>query len=83
MKVLERLRPAIVGTAHALVGLERDASHALDTPFWRRFFDYLGRNAGPAVTGMGHVVGNLAHGFAGLLMAFEPLAHRMGRGLET
>lgn len=81
LQVLNLLHPAIVGTANAFKGLEQDASGALDSPFWKRFFDWVGREAGPAITTFGHVLGNLAHGFAGLLMAFQPIVGPMESGL--
>lgn len=80
-RVLPALRPMISGVADALTGLARDAGRALQGSFWQGFFRWLGREAGPAVTAFARTLGNLVHGFAGMMMAFTPLAHSIEAGM--
>lgn len=71
----------VTPAAAAIKGLGQDVKTALGSPFWKGFFDFLGKEAGPAITTFGHVLGDLAHGFAGILMAFAPMAHDVERGV--
>lgn len=71
----------LLETASEMGHLADEAGQALNTPFWRTFFDYVDRTAVPTLSEMGDVTGNLAHGFAGLMEAFEPLERQMGAGL--
>lgn len=69
--------------ASSMGGLAREAGAALDGPFWRKFVDFLAAQANPTITTLGHVVGDVAHGLAGLWEAFGPLAGEIGQSLET
>lgn len=80
MSFMKSLAPAIKGFATAFITLEQDASKALTSPFWKSFFGYLGGEAKQSTMAFGIGLGNLAKGFAGLLMAFNPLAQTMDRG---
>lgn len=85
LEALLPLMPSVnqlVGTLASSMGtLFREAGQALGSPFWQQFFAYMNATAGPIITGIGHVIGNLAQGFAGLLMAFQPVADQVGRGI--
>lgn len=80
-RMLPQLTPLVLAAAGAFETLLARASDALGSPFWRTFFDYLAGSAGPAIVGFGTILGNLARGFAGLLMAFWPFAAGMTGGL--
>jgi hypothetical protein len=54
---------------------------ALNSPFWRGFFDFVNGEAAPSLRIFGQVLGNLATGFAGLLVAFKPVWDQMGQGM--
>lgn len=71
-----------VGRLSATIGdLFRSASKAFTSPFWRSFFSWIDKMAGPTLVSMSKTVGNLATGFAGLLMAFSPVSQQVGDGL--
>jgi hypothetical protein len=67
--------------AGAMGDLFNKAGHALNSPFWRRFFGYLQATGAPTLKTMGTIIGNVAKGFAGFLMAFKPVSDAIGRGL--
>lgn len=81
--VLTAIQPVIMGAARAFTQLAGEASKALGSPFWRGFFQFLGTNAQPMLVDFGEAIGNLIKGFAGLLMAFQPLSTSMAQGLLT
>lgn len=54
---------------------------SLDNPAWRAFFGYMGETAGPALEGIAKILGNVAQGFASLIVAFAPTTKQMGEGL--
>lgn len=58
-----------------------EASKALTSPFWLQFFAFVDRTAGPMLTTFGRVLGNLAKGFAGLAIAFQPVVDQIGAGV--
>lgn len=74
------IKPAISGTATAFNKLMSDAQKALNSPFWKQFFSWLGKNAKQSTMVFGKSLGNLTKGFAGLLMAFQPMAKEMDAG---
>lgn len=76
------LSPAARSAGMALGTLEKQASKALGSSYWREFFSWLSGRAGRDVSAFGKILGNLGTGFAGLLRAFDPLANDMERGLE-
>lgn len=81
LPLLPRLN-TFVGQVSTSMGImaEQDAK-ALNTPFWQQFFTYVDREAVPTLAQMNATLGNSAHGWAGLLMAFEPVERQMGNGL--
>ncbi|KPV42024.1 hypothetical protein [Alicyclobacillus ferrooxydans] len=78
--VLKDLAPAIHGFASGLNELLSGANKALGSPVWKSFFSYLGSNAKASILAFGTGLGNIATGFASLLMAFNPLARSMDAG---
>jgi hypothetical protein len=54
---------------------------SLSNPEWQAFFKYMGDTAGPALTGIAKILGNVAEGFASLIVAFAPSTKDMGEGL--
>jgi hypothetical protein len=48
---------------------------------WAGFFDFIEREAGPALTTLGHTVGNVTKGLAELWMAMDPLNDDFAAGL--
>jgi len=64
----------IIGAAAGALGdLFAAAGKALQAPFWRDFFNFLASTVGPNIRIFGQILGDLATGFAGLLMAFAPV----------
>lgn len=78
--LLTDMKPAITGAASAFNTLLQDASKALNSPFWKSFFNWMGANAKQSVLAFGTSLGNLTKGFAGLLQAFSPMAKEMDAG---
>lgn len=85
LEALLPLAPLVEGVvgelARAMGTLFREAGQALGAPFWMSFFRFMADTAQPIVLGIGHVIGNLAQGFAGLLMAFLPVSQQIGGGV--
>lgn len=81
LPLLPRFETFVGHMAHTLGLLADEAGHALNTPFWRRFFDYIDHTAGPTLTTFVHIIENVAQGFAGLVMGFQPLTDQIGAGL--
>jgi hypothetical protein len=72
----------IVGNAALAMGdLFAQAGKALTSPFWQDFFNMIANTVGPNLKMFGGLLLNLGQGFAGLLMAFQPLNAQLGAGL--
>jgi phage-related protein len=72
----------IVGNAAKAMGdLFEQAGKALTSPFWMDFFNMIATTVGPNLRIFGQTLLNLGQGFAGLLMAFQPLNAQLGAGL--
>jgi len=80
-KLLPMLTPIVLAVAGAFAGLLDSAEAALGSPFWQDFFGFLAATAGPSATAFGQALGNIATGFAGLLMAFGPVSGDIMNGL--
>jgi hypothetical protein len=78
MPILER---TVGNAARAMGDLFEQAGKALNSPFWRDFFTMIETTVGPNLTLFGTILGNVATGFAGLLMAFQPVSQQLGAGL--
>lgn len=81
MPLLPSFTSFVGGLAKVMGDLFKQAGQALQSPFWRLFFDYISRTAGPAIQSMAAVLGSLAKVFVTLLIAFEPVQKQMGAGL--
>lgn len=82
LPLLPAVKQFVGGLADELGTLAVSAAHAFDSPFWTRFFSYISATAAPTLATLGHIVGNLAVGFAGLSEAFAPVVTQIGAGLE-
>lgn len=78
---LHDIAPVAHTTGQALVGLEDKAKTALDTKFYKTFFNYLAVEAPRSVGTLGRSLGNVGTGFAGLLEDFTPVEHQLEGGL--
>lgn len=80
--IFDDLTPLVQGTSTALQGFEAQAESALTGSFWTQFSDYLGNQAGPALTSFGAVIGGSIRALAGLDQAFAPLISDAESGLD-
>lgn len=81
LSVFPTFEQLVANTSTALGQLAREAGQALTDPFWRRFFTFLADEAQDTLLRFGRTLGNVATGFAGLVMAFDPLADDMESAL--
>ncbi|KAB2344884.1 aggregation-promoting factor C-terminal-like domain-containing protein [Actinomadura rudentiformis] len=65
--------PLVQSAGNAVGGLVDQAAAAARSPFWRQFSGWLGQIAGPAITGLGTLLGRLVTGAAGLVQALAPV----------
>jgi phage-related protein len=68
--------------SQAMGDLFQSAGKALASPFWQNFFNMLADNIGPWMTALGHILGDLVTGFAGLFQAMVPIANMVIPWLE-
>lgn len=83
LSLMPQVQRLVDRTSEALGELARRGGEALDSPFWRNYVDFIASEAGPTLTGLGDILGNLAKGFAGLQMAFAPVSRDMISGLQN
>jgi hypothetical protein len=76
-----QLERFVGGVAATLGRLAEEGARALTSPFWQKFFGYIAATASPALQAMASIVTNVAKGFAGLLIAFNPVAQQVIAGL--
>ncbi|MFC7739696.1 hypothetical protein ACFQXA_38085 [Nocardiopsis composta] len=81
-QVLPSLTPIVRSSAAGFDSLLASSEKALAGEHWTRFTDFAARQAEPSIGILGRSVGNLAMGFTGLMVSFEPLWNRMGPGIE-
>lgn len=79
--LLTDMKPVITASAQAFSQLEQGASKALESPFWKNFFNYLGGSAKQSIVDIGQSMGNMVKGVSALVMAFDPMAKSMNQGL--
>lgn len=72
-QLLPGLRPLIAAAGDAIIGLEHDAEHAFNSPVWKGFLDWFGKQSGPAITDWGKTAGNILTGVLALFKDFTPL----------
>ncbi len=78
---LPQIRSFVNGIGKTLGDIAVKAVEAFGNPRWQKFFDMLGKNAGPALTGMFDAAMNVAEGFASIMTAFDPLNKDLGKGV--
>lgn len=76
-----QLNKFVGSLAREMGSLAQAGLRSLGSPFWRTFFRYLASTAGPIIHGFAIGLGNLAKGFAGIILAFDPFARDLGGGL--
>jgi hypothetical protein len=82
LKLLPEVDEFVGVTARTLGGLAAEASSALTGPFWQDFYRFIEGEAGPILEEFATILGNVAQGFAGLIVAFKPVTDEIGAGLE-
>jgi len=86
MNVLSRVMPALApivkSVSGALGGLIGEVGKAVKGPAFKGFIDFFAKATGPAITSFGHILGNIAKGFGGLVRAFTPVGTVLLDGLE-
>lgn len=70
------------GIATTLGDLARNAGQALQSPEWKRFFDYISTTASPLLQTMATIAEDVGRGFAGIIVAFAPITDQFGAGLQ-
>jgi hypothetical protein len=81
LPLLPTLNRIVGNAAQAMGDLFEQAGKALTSPFWMDFFNMIATTVGPNLRIFGQTLLNLGQGFAGLLMAFQPLNAQLGAGL--
>lgn len=81
--LLNDMKPVIQAAAQGFTFLEQTASQALNSPFWRSFFGYLGGEAKTSIVDFGTAFGNVLKAVAALMMDFDPLSKSMSQGLVS
>lgn len=85
LTALQPMLPVIARNVGLLAGamgqLFAAAGQALASPFWVDFFNQLTDFAVPVIGQFGSIIGDLAKGFASLLLAFLPVSGQMVGGL--
>jgi hypothetical protein len=80
------LLPVIDGlvgdVAHTFGDMAARAGAALNSPFWRGFFDYIRAEASPSIQTFGILFGNLATAAAAIIEAFKPVWDQMSAGIR-
>ena len=82
LPLLPKVRDIITDISQAMGSLASDAGADLASPEWASFFDYLDLEAAPILIQFGQTVGDFAQGFAGLIVALDPVTQRFTGGLE-
>lgn len=83
LPLLPQLNSLVGVTAKAMGDLAAKAGAALNSPYWRQFFAFVQGEIGPSFRAFGTILGDVEHGFVGLLEAFKPVWDQMGTGLES
>lgn len=78
LDLMPRWKSIVDNTSTALGQLAREGGKALTDPFWRKFFRYIDDEANDTLLQMGRSLGNIAEGFAGVVLALDPMADDFG-----
>lgn len=79
--IIEELKPVFEGSVKAVQSLMTSFDKSLKTDEVQKFFDFIGKKAGPSLVAMGKSFGNIFKGIMNLMVAFGPLAGDMENGL--
>jgi hypothetical protein len=80
-KDLPIVRQDIRAISGELGTIASDTGQALSSNRWQPFLRFVGREAPIGLGTMAHATGDVVHGLAELVMAFNPLTHDVDRGL--
>lgn len=83
LALLPQVRSIISSVATEMGNLTAEAGAGLAGDGFASFFDYLETDAAPTLEAFGHTIGNLAEGFANLIVAFAPLSRDFTGGMES
>jgi hypothetical protein len=71
---LNQLKTFIGNISKELGHLADEAGHALSSPFWHDFFDFMNTTAGPSIDKVATAIGNFLKGAAGIMEAlYQPV----------
>ena len=79
--ILTKIEPAIQGTVQGVSTLMNSLNQGLESESMTAFFDFVSRNAEPAILSLGKSIGNVFVGIANTLVAFEPLTTMFQDGM--
>ncbi len=82
-KALSLMRGFLGPVEGALRGVVSMVSKGLNSQGFASFIGLLQKNAGPAITGFAHAIGNVVVGIGGILRAFMPVSHGILAGVDT
>lgn len=74
-------RGVVGSVARELGRMSSSAGKSLGGPVWQRFFGMVRSTAAPTLRQVGSILGNVSKGFAGLAVAFQPIATDVLSGL--
>lgn len=80
---IPKVRGLVADLSVEIGHLSAEGGQALGGPAFRGFFTFIDNEAVPIVDEFGHIIGNLAEGFAGLATQFGPVTTQIGAGLES
>ncbi|HEU5026595.1 MAG TPA: hypothetical protein VFV01_16890 [Spirillospora sp.] len=81
--VMPLIAAAIGDVAQAMGSLAEQAGKALNSPFWRNFISFAGKEFSSAMQSLGTILGDIAKGFAGLFQAFAPIGNAVIGGMVS
>ncbi|MCW2904696.1 MAG: hypothetical protein JWO67_6961 [Streptosporangiaceae bacterium] len=71
---LDQLKTFVGNISSELGHLADEAGHALTSPFWHSFFDFMNTTAGPSIDKVAHALGGFLQGAAGIMQAlYQPV----------
>lgn len=80
--VFKLMQPFLAPVEKALNSIISKVKVGLNSAYWNKFVDLLANGAGPALSHLAAIAGNVAHGIAGILTAFMPMQGQMLGGIE-
>jgi phage-related protein len=81
--LLPALTPIVIAAANGVGVLLDKLQAGLKSPFFKQFAADLAKWAGPAIIGLGQLVGNLLKAFAGLAQGFAPIGFALLDALNS